>query len=61
MLNYVIVVNDNGELKTVTHEEICGLESFSAFELDEAVNEILDARSAAAEAAAEAASRKKPA
>jgi len=47
MLNYMIVVDDSGELKTVTAKELSQW-PYLASVLDERLNQILDARAIAA-------------
>lgn len=62
-MDYVIIVNDNGELKTVSAAEINDLRAPGSYldlttDLDNAINEVLDLRSLAAERAAKKAARK---
>lgn len=50
-MDYVIIVNDSGELKTIGATEIENLRLETYFRLLEDINKILDARSAVEEAA----------
>lgn len=51
-MDYVIIVNDNGELKTISASELVqGGFNFTIRTIEEAIDAILDARSAAEEAA----------
>lgn len=62
-MDYVIIVNDNGELKTISATEIDALRQPGSYpdlttDLDNAINEVLDARYLEAERAAKKAARK---
>ena len=50
MLTYMIIVNDNGELKTISQKEVDELEInlWHGYDVDSIINEVLDKRASAA-------------